>query len=177
MKPSLTWITRTAILLALTILFQSLRSIMPFLPANVSQYIVGSLVNLCLIVAAATVGISGGAIIAIAAPIIAFLQGFTPSPFLVVPIALGNLVLVVITALLYERSFVLAFITAALAKFITLYLGVVVIVLPLFLSNLKPQVQAALSVSFSWPQLITASIGSILAALILPVLKKAEKYS
>ncbi len=172
MKRPLSWLTRTAILLALTVLFQSLRVIMPFMPANISQYVVGSLVNLCLIVAAVTLGIPGGAVIAIVAPIIAFLQGFTPFAMLVIPIALGNLVLVIVVALLYKKNIIIAFATGALAKFIALYIGIVLIVLPFFL----PKAPAQLQLVFSWPQLVTASIGGVLAALVLPILKKAVKY-
>ncbi|MDD2503768.1 MAG: ECF transporter S component [Clostridia bacterium] len=171
MKRSLSKLTRTAILLALTVLFQSLRVIMPFMPANISQYVVGSLVNLCLIVTAVTIGIKGGAVIAIVAPVIAFFQGFTLSAILVGPIALGNLVLVVIVALLYKKSMVLAFATGAIAKFVTLYIGIVLIVLPFFLPGAPAQLQLA----FSWPQLVTASIGGVLAALVLPILDKAVK--
>ncbi|NLB40854.1 MAG: ECF transporter S component [Clostridiales bacterium] len=172
MKRPLSWLTRTAILLALTVLFQSLRVIMPFMPANISQYVIGSLVNLCLIVAAVTLGIKGGAVIAIMAPIIAFLQGFTPFAMLVIPIALGNLVLVVVVALLYKKNMILAFATGTIAKFLALYIGIVLIVLPFFLPNAPAQLQ----VVFSWPQMVTASIGGVLAALILPILKKAVKY-
>lgn len=175
MNQSVKFITRTAILLALTVLFQSLRVLMPFMPANISQYVIGSLVNLSLIVAAVMVGIKGGLIIAIAAPIIAFLQGFTPSPVLIVPIALGNVVLVAAVYFLYARNSVLAFALGAVLKFITLYISVVKIALPLFLPNAPEQMQAVLSVQFSWPQLITASIGGILALGVLAVLNKVIK--
>lgn len=177
MKYPLSWLTRTAMLLALTVLFQSLRVIIPFMPANISQYIIGSLVNLCLIVAAVTVGIKGGAIIAMLAPIIAFLQGFTPFLVLVIPIALGNLVLVIIVALLFNANIFLALIIGAVAKFVTMYLGVVRIALPFFLPSVPPKVQAVLSIQFSWPQLLTASIGGALALIVLPLLQKAIKHS
>jgi hypothetical protein len=172
---SLSLITRTAILLALTVLFQSLRVLMPFMPANISQYVIGSLVNLCLIVAAVVVGIRGGCVIAVVAPLIAFFQGFTPSPILVAPIALGNLVLVVVVALLYDKNRLTALAAGAVLKFVTLYLGVVRIVVPLLLPDVNEKIKAVLSVQFSWPQLITASIGGILAVIILPVLKKTIK--
>jgi hypothetical protein len=172
MNQSVKFITRTAILLALTVLFQSLRVLMPFMPANISQYVIGSLVNLCLIVAAVMVGIKGGLIIAIAAPIIAFLQGFTPSPVLIVPIALGNVVLVAVVYFLYARNSIIAFALGAVLKFITLYISVVKIALPLFLPKAPEKMQALLSVQFSWPQLITASIGGILALGVLAVLNK-----
>lgn len=101
-------------------------------------------------------------------------QGFTPVPVLVVPIALGNLVLVIVVALLHKRSNLLAFAAGAVLKFFALYLGVVKIVVPFFLpANAPEQMKTVLSVQFSWPQLITAAIGGILALIILPVLKKA----
>ncbi len=175
MNKSIRWIARTAVLLALTVVFQSLRLWIPAMPANISQALVGSLVNLCLIVAAVMTGIRGGLIIAVAAPIIALIQGFTPSPVLVVPIALGNLVLVGMTSLLYDKNPILAVVTGAVLKFITLYLGVVKIVLPFFLPNAPAKVRAALSVQFSWPQLITAGIGGALAVGILSVLRKSVR--
>jgi hypothetical protein len=171
MSRTVKWITRTAILLALTVVFQSLRVLLPFIPVNISQYIIGSLVNLCLIVAAVVVGIKSGLVIAVVAPIIALVQGFTPFPVLAVPIALGNLVLVIAAALLYKRNTLLAFAAGAVLKFLTLYVGVIMIVVPFFLPT------AALSVQFSWPQLVTACIGGILAALVLPVLNKTIKES
>src|SRR5690554_5109478 len=138
---------------------------MPFMPANISQYVIGSLVNLCLIVAAVVVGIRGGCVIAVVAPLIAFFQGFTPSPILVAPIALGNLVLVVVVALLYDKNRLTALAAGAVLKFVTLYLGVVRIVVPLLLPDVNEKIKAVLSVQFSWPQLITASIGGILAVI------------
>ena len=113
MSRTVKWITRTAILLALTVVFQSLRVLLPIIPVNISQYIIGSLVNLCLIVAAVVVGIKSGLVIAVVAPIIALVQGFTPFPVLAVPIALGNLVLVIAAALLYKRNTLLAFAAGA----------------------------------------------------------------
>ena len=171
MNKSAKFITRTGILLALTILFQSLRVLIPFMPANISQYVVGSLVNLSLIVAAVMVGIKGGLVIAAVAPVIAFLQGFTPSPVLVVPIALGNIVLVAAAALLHDKNPVLAFSSGAVLKFLTLYISVVHIALPFFMPNAPDKMRALLSVQFSWPQLVTAAIGGILATGVLAALK------
>jgi hypothetical protein len=172
MNKSVKFITRTGILLALTVLFQSLRILIPFMPANISQYVVGSLVNLCLIVAAVMVGIKGGLIIAAVAPVIAFLQGFTPSPVLVLPIALGNIVLVAAVSLLYVKNPVPAFASGAVLKFVTLYISVVKTALPFFMPSAPEKMRAVLSVQFSWPQLVTAVIGGIIAAGVLTALKK-----
>lgn len=51
------FITRTAILLALTIVFQSIGRAIPL--GQFNQFITGSLVNACLVIAAAATGIWG----------------------------------------------------------------------------------------------------------------------
>ena len=168
------FLTRTAVLLALTVLFQSLRSIIP-MPANVSQYVVGSLVNLSLIVAAVIVGVKGGLIISIAAPFIAFFQGFQQNLVMVPMIALGNIAIVVVVALLYNKNKILALASGAILKFVVLYLAVVKITVPLFLADKTDKMKAAISLSFSWPQLVTAAIGGLLALVVIPLVKKAIK--
>jgi hypothetical protein len=175
MNKTVLLITRTAILLALTVLFQSLRVIFP-IPANISQFLIGSLVNLTLIVSAVMVGLKGGLAVAVVAPIIAFMQGFTPFPVLVPFIAAGNLVLVVAVALMYEKRSVLSIALGAVIKFVVLYLGIVQIALPFLIPNIKPPQVAALSAAFSWPQLVTAAIGGAVALAVLPLLKRAIKF-
>lgn len=174
MNKTVRFLTRTAVLLALTVLFQSLRSIIP-MPPNVSQYVVGSLVNLSLIVAAVIVGIKGGLIISVVAPLIAFFQGFQPNLIMVPMIALGNIVLVLVIALLYRKNKYVALGAGAILKFIALYIAVVKITVPLFLANSPDGMKATLSLSFSWPQLVTAAIGGVLALIVIPLVKKALK--
>ncbi|MBM7582148.1 hypothetical protein JOD02_001005 [Caldicoprobacter guelmensis] len=160
--------------MALAVLFQSLRLVMP-MPALVDQYVVGSLVNLCLIVAAVIVGIEGGFIVAVLTPVIAFLQGVLPNPVLVPFVALGNAVIVSLVALLYGKNRYVAMAAGALSKFLVLYITVVHVAIPLFMPNTPPQAKELLSLKFSWPQLVTASIGGILALIILPILEGALK--
>lgn len=173
-KDIVKFITRTAVLLALTILFQSLRSFIP-MPPQVGQYVVGSLVNLSLIVAAVLVGIKGGLAISIAAPIIAYFQGQLPPimPFMIVAVALGNVAIVVMVGLLYNKNKYAALISGAVLKFITLYVVVIKIVLPFIYPNAPEQAKALLSVNFSWPQLVTASIGGLLSLFVIPLVSKA----
>ena len=79
MKKTTRWLTRTAILLGLTVAFQSLRIVIPKVTipgmGDLDQYIIGSLVNACLIIAAVMVGAGGGITISILAPVIALIQG------------------------------------------------------------------------------------------------------
>lgn len=175
MSKTVRWITRTAVMLALTVLFQSLRFIIPALG---NQFIVGSLVNLALIVAAITIDIKGGIVIAVLAPVIAFLQGQLPLFLMIVFVAVGNAVIVIAYGLLYKESFgskILALVVGAVTKFITLYVLVVMIGVPLLFSALADKAKMALSLNFSWPQLVTAAIGGVLALLVIPLLRKGLK--
>ncbi|MCM8900017.1 ECF transporter S component [Caldicoprobacter algeriensis] len=176
MNETVNFIGRTAILLALALLFQSLRLFMP-IPSLVDQYVVGSLVNLCLIIAAVIVGIEGGLIVAILTPVIAFLQNVLLNPVMVPFVALGNATIVVLVALIYRKNKYVALAAGALCKFLVLYITVVHVAIPLFMPNTSPQAKELMSLKFSWPQLITASVGGMLALMVLPVLERALKRS
>ena len=65
-------------------------------------------------------------------------------------------------------------VVASLGKFLFLRISIVQFVLPL-IPELKENQVAVLSLAFSWPQLVTAFIGSMLAMVIIPQLKKAIK--
>ena len=71
-----------------------------------------------------------------------------------------------------NAAVITAFICAAIAKFLVLYIGIVRIAIPVFL-GLPEQQAAVISYMFSIPQLITALVGGILAIVLLPTLKKA----
>lgn len=75
------FLTRTAILLAITLIFQFLK--MP-------QLITGSIVNAMLLIAAGTVGMWSGIIIGLLTPVIAFLVGIMGFPLMIPFIMVGN---------------------------------------------------------------------------------------
>ena len=89
-----------------------------------------------------------------------------------------NLVLVVLLYLLAGRRPLsirsyLAVAAAAVCKFLVLFLLVTKVAIP---SLALPEAAAAtMSASFSWPQLITAAIGGVIAVSIAPVIRKALK--
>lgn len=173
------WLTRTAVLTALLI---ALQWATVGTQAFAGQYITGSLVNCILAVAVLFSGLTSGIVVALISPFCAFLLGIGPALIQVVPcIALGNSVYVLMLWLLSGRKVLplwknaVGVIAAAAVKFLTLYLAVVKILIPVMGDALKaPQVQK-LTVMFSLPQLITALIGGALALLVLPVLRKAVK--
>jgi hypothetical protein len=173
----ITYITQTAVMLALLIGSQ-------FITRSFGQFVTGSIVNLILLVSVFIIGIYGGLTIAVLSPVLAFLSGIGPAFIQIIPfIAIGNVLFVTI-AWLIAKNFIgnlstkgimissIGLIAASASKFLFLWIGVVMVALPL-IPGIKEKQIAIISASFSWPQLITALIGSMLAMMIIPPLKKA----
>ena len=173
MHKKVLWLTRTAVLLALLIVMQAVTMTLG------NSIVTGSIVNLILIISVMTCGLSTGITIAVISPFMAKLFGIGPFWSLIPFIAVGSIILVLIWHIIGNRdlrskyiAYVLALITAALAKALFLYLGIVRIAIP-FILELPEQQAAAISGMFSVSQLITASIGGVCATIILSTLKKA----
>jgi len=155
-------ITRAALLLALTLVFQSLRFIIP-IPAFLSMFVIGSLVNACLAVAVETVGIKYGLVIAISTPIVAYFQQMLPLPIFIIPVALGNGV--------YMGGFLLGqkwkgwwgIMIAAVSKSLLLYAAFTWLLTTL---AIPAKLATSLMLVMSWPQLITGIIGGMIAIII-----------
>ncbi|MBR0599273.1 ECF transporter S component [Sinanaerobacter chloroacetimidivorans] len=176
-KEKIFWITHTAIFIALLIVLQAATAPL----GNVM--ITGTIVNLLLIVSAMTCGLASGLSVAVISPIIAKFFGIGPLWILIPFIAAGNIVLILLWYFIGNQNrgqkyiaYIVALATAAAAKFFVLYIGIVQVAVPLFL-NLPEQQASIISHMFSIPQLITALAGGIIAAMILPSLKKAIKVS
>ena len=169
MKNKLLWLTQTALFLALLIALQALTK-------AGGQFVTGSCVNAVLALSTLLCGWLSGGVIALVSPFMAFLLGIGPAYFPIVPaIALGNLVFVLLLHLLSRsgafRKRCLGALAASAVKAGLLYLVIVVILCPLLS---VPEKQAAVfSTMFSWPQLVTALLGSAVALAIHPLLKKA----
>jgi len=172
MREKTLWMTKTAMLIALLLVLQSVTK-------SAGQYVTGSWVNPVLAVAALAAGIGSAAAVALVSPFAAFLLGIGPQLLPIVPaIALGNLVYAAVLwgitrkhKLMTARG-VIAWLSASVCKFLTLYLVVVK-----FLCNvleLKPQQITMFTAMFSWPQLVTALIGGGAALLIASSLRKVH---
>ena len=147
------WIARTAVCLALLIAIQ-------FLTKSLGQLVTGSCVNLVLAIAA-------------------LIGGIGPAFLPMVPcVSLGNAVYAVLFALLVGRFLQKkklpaaygSMVLAAAAKFAALYLVLVRLVAPAVIPAAK---LSTVTAAFTWPQLLTAVIGGVLACLIAPVLCRA----
>ena len=169
------YLTRTAILLALSLLFQSLRLI-PALTA-ISQPIVGTLVNLTLIVAAGVVGIWSSIFVGICTPIVARLQGQLGQDLFIPVVALGNIVYGLVFYYLKKVNNILGVTVGSIAKFALLFFAMP-FVFGTFIQSTLPEAQAskmlaAIISNFGNPiQLITAIIGGSLALIIIKTLKR-----
>jgi hypothetical protein len=124
------------------------------------QLVTGSIVNAALITGAALLGVQYGLLIGILPSTIALLAGtLNPALAPMIPFLIaGNAILVVSFAYLNKISFWLGATVAAAAKFAFLY-GTSTVVTGM----LDKHLAAAVTVTLSWPQLVTALIGGALA--------------
>ncbi|MEG1743474.1 MAG: ECF transporter S component [Clostridia bacterium] len=127
-KKAIIKITVTGVFIALLVALQwGLGSI----SAN-NQFVVGSAVNLVLIVAAVIGGIYSGICVAVISPFLAFLLGIGPQIIGIVPfIALGNVVLTLIWSIICAKvknqyvAMGTSLVVGSVVKCLTLYLSIV----------------------------------------------------
>lgn len=149
-----------------------------FATKAMGQFVTGSCVNMVLVVATLCGGFWCGFATALVSPFLAYLLGIGPALIQLVPaIALGNISLVAIYALIYKKvdkawlRDVLAVVLAAAVKLAVLFLLIVKILIPLL--TLPDKQAAMMSAMFSWPQLVTALIGGVLGTAVSIPVKKA----
>jgi hypothetical protein len=147
-------IARTAILLALTAAIQVAgRFLTPFMgPAN--MFVVGTLVNACLLIAVYYAGIWGATVISFAVPFTALLSG-APVPLPFIPfIGAGNFLLVLFFYLLKQN--IPGIIVGAILKSAFLFASILIFVK---VSGVPAKLAGVLYFLFSWPQVVTALLG------------------
>ncbi len=160
----------TAVLLAICIASQFVK--------NLSVYITGPIVNLCLILAVMTAGLAWGLILAVITPVTAFIISASPVMTAVsgiIPlIMLGNAVLTVAVLFLFKPSVsgdkklisfrsILTAVLSCAAKGIVMGLTISLWLLPTFIPEASP-LRGKLPVfqtMFSITQFITALIGFV----------------
>ena len=179
-KSRILWIAQTAIFIALLVSIQAVTR-------PLGQFVTGSLVNFLLVSACVLVGLPAAAVVACLSPVFAFLIiGIPAFPLLIPFMMAGNFVLVAAIHLISGESLagidrrsytriVAAVAIGAVLKFLVLWVGIVQIALAFIPDIKQPQVDA-MSAVFSWPQLVTATIGSSFAVLFVPKLKKVLKF-
>ena len=149
-------IARTAILLALTAAIQITGRYFTTFLGPMNMFIVGTLVNACLLISVDYAGIRGASVIAFISPFTAVLTG-APVPIPFIPfIGIGNFLLVLTFYLL--RRTILGIVIGAIVKFFFLFASVTFF---LKLTDLPSKLVGVLYFSFSWPQIVTALLGGI----------------
>ena len=173
------WIAQTAIFIALLVTAQAITR-------PLGQFVTGSCVNFLLVTSSIIVGLPSAAVVAVISPIGAFLiLGIPAFPILIPFMMAGNLVLVIVFHFITGKSYenlnrtaylriTAAIVAGAVCKFLVLWIGIVQIALPFIPGIMQPQIDAT-AVVFSWPQLVTALLGSSIAAIVIPALRKALK--
>ena len=136
-------LTTTALLLALCIIFQSLKSM--------SVYLTGSAVNCILVIATLYCGIWS------ATPIVNMI------PLMMPVIMLGNELLVLSVGLLKKKSLELGMLTGCITKAAFLWATVWFVVLPIFGTKLPEKLVTTVKATFSVTQFLTACIGRVIA--------------
>ncbi len=109
-------ITGTGLLLAVALLAQSLRLIFPFIPNQVSMFLIGSITSATFVLATWRYGWKNGLVIAWVAPVVAHLQGMLPLPPFILITALGTTAYVFVAHWLQHKPKLLLIIVAALVK-------------------------------------------------------------
>lgn len=163
-------LTRTALLLAATLVLQGLRLVIP-IPPQVSMFLIGSLVNACFVIAVLTVHWRAGVVVALVTPVFAWLEGMLPFPLFIVPVAFGNSIFVIIMYLLgkwkalgYGSIYAAAGLKAA-ALYGSFYVLFSIVAFP-------DMVRHAILFTMSWPQLLTGWIGGTIGILVSRRIKK-----
>ena len=149
------WLSRTAVLLAMTVAIQLL---------GLPQLVTGPVVNAMLLLTALTVGPSSGVLVGICTPFIALYRGILLPPLApMVPfIGLSNAAFVIVFSVLWKRQVYVGLAAAALAKFLILSTAV------RFIITVPEPIAYAMQI----PQLVTAVTGGVVALIIRDLLRR-----
>lgn len=163
-------ITQTGLMLAATLILQGLRLFIP-IPPQISMFFIGTLVNACLILAALCVNRKAGLVVACATPVFAWLEGMLPFLPFIIPVGAGNIALVVAVGSFRSRPWT-GLVAAALCKACVAYACFYVL---FSFVEFPTAVRHMILLVMSWPQVVTALAGGVLARAVARRLSLAHK--
>lgn len=158
---------RGALLLALALVLQSLRLVLP-LPLLLSTFIIGALVHMMLTVTLRLNGKTAALLLGLLLPLTAYAQGQLALPLLIPVVWLGNSVFVLALSCLGRRRWLAPFLASGCKAAVMLCLAWIVLN---FLQLENPAVRKAVLFAMSVPQLLTGIGGVLLAERLLPLLR------
>lgn len=150
------WI-KLAMFLAVALVFQSIRLIMPMIPGPVNMFLIGSLLNTVMVLSIWCTNSRWAGIIGIMLPLGAFMQGQLPVVLMIPVVALGNAVYILLVGKFKRSKLVYA---SPLVKAVLLYGGTWLVVNTI---GLPATVSGMILFMMSWPQIVTGAIGLFLA--------------
>lgn len=152
-------LVRGAMLIALTVVLQSIRLVVP-LPPMVSMFFIGSMVNMMLAVTVRLAGLKPALLAVAVLPVFAYFQGQLPVPFLIPVVIGGNAVFVLICHWVWRWALMMA----PLAKTICMFTSSLMLLKFLALPD---KIVFAVGFMMGWPQMVTGIIGILLARLVV----------
>lgn len=156
-----------ALLIATAAVLQSLRLILP-LPPVLSTFIIGSLVNMMLVITGRMAGMAAACVLTFLLPVLAYMQGQLALPFLIPVVIAGNLLYVWLTR--RSTGKFVDYLLAPLGK-TAVMIGAAKLVL-VFLQVPAGPLTKNILFAMSVPQFITGIAGIVLAKKIMNKLKK-----
>lgn len=156
--------TKRSLLTMETFYFIGLLSVAFLAPFVGVQVITGTLVNATLFIATILVGVPGAILIAFLPSVVALSTGLLPAvmapmiPFIIA----GNIILVLTFAFMKDR-FIVGVLSASFLKFLFIYLSVSFSVKMAF----EGQITSIILGMLSWPQLMTALMGGLIAYAVI----------
>lgn len=146
-------VARAALLLALAFVAQSIRVFIP-VPPPFSMFLIGSLINMILLIAQRFVGTKSAALMGALLPVTAFAQGQLPVIAFVPLVAASNIIWVVLGGWWWRRRNLLLILPVI--KMLLLYMGAFLVGRMLVISDI---VMEMILFTMSWPQLFTGWLG------------------
>ncbi|KAJ52499.1 hypothetical protein BD780_001816 [Clostridium tetanomorphum] len=167
-------LVRSSLLLAIAIIVQGIGRSFP----QISQLLVGSIVNAVLIISTLTCGVLWGILVGGLTPLLAWIIGQLPAPMgpFIPFIMLGNIIFILMFSLGHKRENWIPYIflvIAAIFKFGFLYMSANKFI-NLFNLGIPPKVASKLVIMMGTPQLITALIGGFGGIILTNMLTKRK---
>lgn len=153
------FLVRGALLIALAVILQSLRLVLP-LPQFLSTFFIGTLVHMMLVLTWQYAGLVPTMLLSLILPMTAYLEGQLLLAFLIPIVCLGNLLFVLSLRFFIQRKFFSLFIPP-LAKAAVMLLAAWSVAN--FMQLEDPVTRKTIFIAMSIPQFITGFAGIILA--------------
>ena len=152
--------------------FFAIAALAIFLPFFHNQLITGPIINALFFVAVMLLGVYRAAAISLIPSVIALSVGLVPFPvFPIIPFIMAGNLIQIFSFNYLKKNYWLGAGVSSFLKFIFIYGSGTVI----FELILKKDIAAAASIIYSWPQLLTAVLGAVIAYIVLKFLKFKAK--